>query len=158
MRPKRIEAFHKSYTVDDNGCWNWSKSRWPNGGYGVFYYDGGNRAHRASWVIHNGPIPDGMVVCHTCDNPPCVNPAHLFVGTQADNVRDRHKKGRTVISPKFSQVKLRGEEHVCAKLSDDKVRMIRSSTLSNQEFAALFGVTPQTIHAVRAGKTWKHVA
>lgn len=83
--------------VKSDGCWLWTGNR-AVGGYGVILPGGGTRglalAHRVSWEIHFGPIPDGMHVLHKCDNPPCVNPAHLFLGTQRDNNTDKVRKGR----------------------------------------------------------------
>jgi hypothetical protein len=83
--------------VDKTGeCWTWTGGRAIDG-YGSFYADGaGIAAHRFSYQLHNGPIPAGLVICHRCDNPPCVRPDHLFLGTQLDNVRDMFSKDRNV--------------------------------------------------------------
>ena len=80
-------------SMDDRGCWEWTGARAGELGYGCLGGKG-PRAHRLSWEIHNGPIPDGLWVLHKCDNPPCVNPRHLFLGTRTDNIRDMFAKGR----------------------------------------------------------------
>ncbi len=99
-------------------------------------------AHRLSYEIHFGAIPAGMCVCHSCDNPPCVNPAHLFVGTMADNVRDRDQKGR------------RGKMPSRSKLSRNQARTIQHSPLPTEILALMFHVTKSAIHAVKSGQTW----
>ncbi len=88
---ERIETRIKK---DSNGCWLWTGCV-NNKGYGALYIRGKvEGAHRAYWEVYNGSIPDNMCVLHTCDNPPCVNPDHLFLGTQSDNMIDKIKKGR----------------------------------------------------------------
>lgn len=86
-----------------DACWEWQGAARYRGGYGKIYGASAGRpqaAHRYSWELHNGPIPDGMVVGHHCDNPACVRPDHLFVGTQADNMRDASAKGRMWKGPR----------------------------------------------------------
>lgn len=94
FRPIPIEIRFWKKVEKTNDCWLWIAGKYPDG-YGVFWngttYDG---AHRISWELHYGEIPKGMLVCHTCDNPPCVNPEHLWIGTKKDNNNDRTKKGR----------------------------------------------------------------
>lgn len=80
----------------EDECWCWTASRLPSGYGRVRFEKKSTYAHRVAWILTHGPIPEGMVVCHHCDNPPCCNPKHLFVGTQADNVHDRDRKGRGI--------------------------------------------------------------
>jgi len=99
-----------------------------------------------------GEIREGLWVCHRCDNPPCCNPSHLFLGTAADNIHDMHAKGRARSNPP------RGEVHVRAKLTEAKVRAIRAdSTRPLADLAAEHGVNYRTISAVRSGLIWRHV-
>lgn len=107
------------------------------------------RAHRVSYEVFIGPIPDGVKVCHTCDNPPCVNPRHLFLGTQGDNMADKVSKGRA------RGGSMPGETHPGAHLSDADRQRVRSlaGVLSQRELARLFGVHQATIHRIISGKT-----
>jgi hypothetical protein len=107
----------------------------------------GKRFHGIIYERHNGPIPAGMVVRHTCDNRVCINPAHLLLGTHAENVADRDNRGRTA----------RGTKHGMAKLNNHKIREIRKSDLTNTELAKRYKVDRSAIYHVRNGSTWKHV-
>lgn len=100
MRPIDLATRFWSKVLKTDGCWLWMGARHPQGygNIGLPKDENGRypigKAHRVSWELHNGPIPAGLLVMHRCDNPPCVNPDHLFVGTVGDNVRDSASKGR----------------------------------------------------------------
>jgi hypothetical protein len=96
------ERFNKKYLInEDTDCWEWQNAT-NNIGYGMFRWSTGKMrtAHRASYELHKGPIPTGLSVCHSCDNPKCVNPDHLWVGTRKDNYDDMVSKGRRYVHPK----------------------------------------------------------
>lgn len=89
-----IERFW-SHVVKSDGCWIWTAGTYKHGGYGLISIgDRNHRTHRVAWILANGEIPEGLFVCHHCDNPPCVRPDHLFLGTNLDNMRDSNQKGR----------------------------------------------------------------
>lgn len=104
-------------------------------------------AHRLSYSLNNGPIPDGYVVRHKCDNPSCINPEHLEVGTQADNIADKVSRGRQA----------RGSGAGRAMLTEESVREIRSSPLKVSELSTLYGVSVVSIRNILRRKTWQHV-
>lgn len=132
-----------------NECWEWLAHR-NHTGYGTFRLNGKEqKAHKASYQLNVGAIPEGMCVCHHCDNPSCINPAHLFLGTQVDNVADRDAKGR--------QAKLKGENNGRAKLTDADVLAIRDSGLSQNEIAAEYGVSQTVVSNIKIRKSWKHI-
>jgi len=139
-------------------CWLWKAS--TQKGYGQIGVKGRrapDKAHRVSWILHYGGIPNGMSVLHKCDNPICVNPSHLFLGTQADNMRDMDEKGRRISTGAKNQ---RGEHNNAAKLNDALVRYIREQQKigrSNQSIADEIGVSRRTVAFVVSGITWSHV-
>lgn len=140
---------------DDSGCWNWTGSvRSLDKPYGRLTIgsrsDGSRRtigAHQYSYMTFRGPINSGLCVCHHCDNPRCVNPKHLFLGTKKDNADDRDRKGRLVRAPV-----LRGEHSPSAKLSAEQVRQIRLSKLPSTKIAHVYGVCSSHIRALRRGE------
>ena len=154
----------KVLIAEGDGCWLWMGYRMPRG-YGQLSVDGRRvLAHRRAWVLANGPIPDGSQVLHRCDNPPCVRPSHLFLGTHLDNIADRHTKGReakgdrhgTRLHPESVR---RGECHSSARLTADQAARIRSRYGAPGEtcstLAAEFGVSRSTIERVGNEKLWR---
>jgi len=137
--------------VDKSGdCWEWTGFK--HKGYGRFSVGVRRlRSHRVAWELTHGPIPDGMLVLHTCDNPGCVNPDHLFLGTQADNMADMVSKGRQPF------VKVLGEGVGTSKLAEDQVRSIRSDPRSQRAIARDYGVSQTAISEIKNRKRWRHI-
>lgn len=154
MRSKHANKFWSlvAKPKDESKCWLWSAGK-TGSGYGAFVMDGAQvRAHRYAWELLNGPIPKGYFVCHHCDTPACVNPSHLFVGTPADNMRDKVNKNRQAKFPaRF------GARQNNAKLCDADVLMILSSDRPNKELAATLRVDPSVISKIRHRVRWVHV-
>lgn len=135
----------------NTGCWLWT------GGVNVWGYgmislggkaDGSSSAHRVSYMLHKGD-PRDLLVLHSCDNRLCVNPEHLFLGTQRDNIRDMINKGR-----RYDQ---RGEKGPSARLTVGDILDIRSKRLPAAKFAQIYGVSPQNICDIQKRRTWEHV-
>lgn len=140
------DRFREKYVPEPNtGCWLWLDSL-TRKGYGKFGRTS-QRAHRVSWELTFGPIPSGLHVLHKCDTPSCVNPSHLMLGTNDDNVADKVAKHRQV----------RGEKQGLAKLTVAEIKAIRQSAESNTVLGEIYGVTRQNIIAIKKGLTWKHV-
>lgn len=157
-----MKHFHTKYQKHSvTGCWEWQRYRKPNGyGYTEYWDKAAKKrvnthAHRLSWIIHNGPIPPGMQVCHTCDNPPCVNPAHLFLGTNYENWEDCVSKGRNMggaNGPPIARPRARLTEADVAE-----IRRLRASGASRDEVARRFGISVDNVSHVTTGRRWKNL-
>ena len=145
------ERFARSIVKTD-GCWLWKASKDKNG-YGIFRGSLAGvlftRAHRFSYAMHTGDLLVGMHALHTCDNPSCVNPEHLFSGTNADNMRDKTEKGR-------SRVPI-GEQNGHAILTERQVRRILKDPRPYAEIAAQYKVATSTIGSIKQRHSWKHI-
>ena len=152
MNPERFMKYVRKCQPDC--CWEWTGYRDVDG-YGRPHVKvngrwGSARANRISWELHRGPIPPGLHVLHRCDNPSCVRPDHLFLGTNLDNVHDRDRKGRVAV----------GEHHGNAKLTESQVREIRARRVhgeSPSKLASAFNVDTTTIWLILKNRTWRHI-
>ena len=147
------------YVRKTKTCWIWTgaTNHW---GYGMINLGGRHgrveRAHRLSWQMHRGPIPSGLFVCHSCDNPACIRPDHLFIGTALDNNRDMHRKGH------YDRVKRpKGEQHGNAVLTEKTVLRMRreyaSEHLPLRVYAQRYGISIATTHKIIKREAWKHI-
>lgn len=133
--------------VDKSGsCWLWKASCYPTG-YGAFGSEKVQRAHRVAWELTFGKIPDGLYVLHHCDNPPCVNPNHLWLGTQADNLADMVKKGRAIYGEAIGNSKLTTGNVL-------RIRELRTKGMSVILLARLFGISHQHVSKIVLRKRW----
>lgn len=154
-----IEYFWARVRKNDlTGCWNWIADKDKDGyGYAYLgktriegtkkYIKHRDKTHRLSWNMHNGAIPEGLCVLHKCDNPSCVNPDHLFIGTKKQNSEDMVAKQRNQ----------RGEQRPLAKVTEEQVREIRASKESLTKIGAKYGLAFQTVSQIKNRKTWRHV-
>ena len=156
LRRGFVEAKLSNYTVSEEGCWEYQGQRQPYG-YGRFsiYVNSMTpkarkaSTHRLSYALHNGVDPAEMFVCHTCDNPSCINPKHLFLGTHKENMKDMAVKGRAA-----PQV---GEANAASKLSSDTVKDIVEAIKAgrgNKDIAEGVGVSHSQVSSIRHGKAW----
>lgn len=146
-----LKRFWSKVDVVPGCCWEWQAGT-DGKGYGKFRFQGKRWfAHRLAYALYVGHIPETLFVLHRCDNPSCVNPNHLFLGTQKENIQDAAKKGR--LSER------RGEKNTNARLTEEQVLAIRAlkGKISQREIAALFGVARSTIDDIHSGRTWKHL-
>jgi plasmid maintenance system antidote protein VapI len=156
VRPTRErdrERFKTFVEAHPNGCWLWTGGRMSAAGYGMFYLDGRTiGAHCASHILFNGPIPDGFVVKHSCDDKRCANPAHLSAGTHQENMQESMDRGRH----------LKGSQHGRAKLTEESVAAMRGEYIEGRpgegsRLADKYRVSESLVSTVVAGSRWKHV-
>lgn len=147
---KRI--FYSRLRRVTSGCLEWTLSCYK-GGYGQMASGkrqvGETKCSRIAWVLKHGPVPPRILVLHKCDNPPCCDDEHLFLGTPKDNIVDSFRKGRSVGK--------KGEDNPCARLSEVVVKQIRNSTTSSKELAQRFGVDRKHISRIRRKLRWGHL-
>ncbi|KKC39889.1 hypothetical protein WH87_04800 [Devosia epidermidihirudinis] len=155
MRPVHDRFWSKVDVRGEDECWPWTASSFPDG-YGCFGYEGKtHHAQRIAFLLANGEFDRSLEVRHTCDNPPCCNPAHLLLGTHADNMRDMAERGRT------DYPRLKGDAHPSSKLRSGQVLEIRRRSAAGESRVALgleFGVAPSNITMIVTMRTWRHLS
>jgi len=142
-----------SMPVPECGCWIWMLST-TRKSYGQLTYRKKHlEAHRASWMAFRGAIPHDRYVLHRCNISLCVNPDHLYLGTERENCADRKAAGTFKPPPRFS-----GEQHPMAKLTESIVREVKAAKGTIREISARTGIKPSTVGAIRSGRTWKEIS
>lgn len=153
---KYIDKFWKKVEVRSiEECWNWKGEIRARYGYFKPSNEKGYRAHRFAWMATFGKIPPNIFVCHACDNPICVNPNHLWLGTAKDNAQDMIQKGRA------SKIRAFGEKSGKSVLTEEKVKQIldmhRTGKYSHRQLARIMSVSKSAIQSVLYNRTWKHI-
>jgi HNH endonuclease len=160
LTKKDLRRFWKKVTIAKrNECWLWNAYR-SKAGYGSFWYQNTiMAASRFAFLTTGVPIPEGYQVCHKCDNPPCVNPRHLFLGTAKDNHDDSMAKGRA--NTQLNPFLMLGENNPASSLTKKKVRKIRrlyaTGEFSQKGLAMRFHIAQPTVYKIVNGLRWKHV-
>ena len=144
-----MERFEKFYIPEPNtGCFLWLGSLRGRMGYGGFRYKGKMKnAHQVSYELYKGAIPEGKIVCHTCNNPICVNPNHLYAGSYSDNTQQAVKEGRQFVAS--------GEKNGHSKLTWVEVRAIRKDTRNQYAVAAAYGISQLHVSRIKRNLVWK---
>lgn len=159
LSEKDILRFWNNVAIpaQENKCWEWKKSKSHNG-YGQFNFSNGIgkkaiavRATRVSYYLHNKHIDDKLLVCHTCDNPGCVNPNHLFLGTQVENMKDCIEKGRFVITKGQDRSKKLKNEDIL------KIKELFLSGIKQPDIAKIYNMHQCNISRIVTGKRWSHL-
>lgn len=164
---KSLSPRHVIYAgvdIKENGCWEWRHGRQAHG-YGVVFQEGGHRYAYRAWY---GEIPTGAHVLHRCDNPPCCNPAHLYLGSHKDNMGDmgarrrqwlaaRRDRGEAISAPVVSEERrARGERVGTSKLTADQIDAIRKDTRKQRDVAAEYGISQAQVWRIKHRRSWAH--
>lgn len=144
---RRFEKFFEK----TDGCWIWKGDKQSKGYGRISINSVDTLAHRFAYELYKGPITDGLFVCHTCDNPACVNPDHLWLGTNQDNQIDCASKNRNYKLPWLG-----GSRHPRAVITEETAKAIKNFDGSNKDAAEKFKVSKSVVSQIRTGQTWKH--
>jgi len=150
-KTQRLKKYYEKYVIKQNGCWDW-KGIIEHTGYAVLAVRPPIKAQRASWIIHKGEIPKGLLVCHACDNPKCTNPDHLWLGTHKENIQDRVKKGRSN-TQKGSRLKVSKIDEIQAL----EIKKLLITGMSCAEIGRKYSLSIKIISRIKNVETWKHV-
>lgn len=158
-KAEMLRQSYEKHVVRQEGCWNWRGPK-RKFGYGAMTCSskfGASDAHRASWILSFGQIPDDLFVCHKCDNPICSNPDHLFLGTPQDNVQDMRDKGRQKYTTPPVHLGEKNPQSILSTKQVAEIKKLLSNGVRQVDIARSFSVSRQVIYRINAGKTWAHV-